>query len=97
MMTSLPLLGLLAAADVGVIVAQTATDLDLADRVADLDTPALLIVLIVLLARGKLVWARELDACEQRAREWKAAAVGRAHDVERSAAIAEAAVRSPGE
>jgi hypothetical protein len=94
-MTTTVLIGL-GLADLGVIVAQSASELDALDRIADLDTPALLVALIVLLARGKLVWARELEACEQRAREWKAAAVGRAQDVERSAAIAEAAIRSPG-
>jgi hypothetical protein len=85
----------LALADlVASIVAQTNPELDLLDRVSELDTPALLVLFIVLLARGKIRWERELLVERAEKELWRAAAVGKAAEAERHVSIAEAAMRA---
>jgi hypothetical protein len=69
-----------------------ATDIDLLERISELDTPALLLVFIWLLATGRVVWKRELERERAETETWREAAVGRTIDHERSLTVAEAAL-----
>jgi hypothetical protein len=74
------------------IAAAASPEIDMLERIANLDTPALLILFVVLLSRGKLRWERELIAKDKEIQLWQEAALGRTHDRERDASIAEAAL-----
>jgi hypothetical protein len=74
------------------IAAATSPEIDLLERIANLDTPALLILFVFLLSRGKLRWEREIIAKDEEIALWKEAALGRTRERERDASIAEAAL-----
>lgn len=68
-------------------------ELDMLERVSQLDSPALLILFVILLHRGTLVWRREIEGEREEKKLWREAALGRAAQDERSATIAESAIR----
>lgn len=85
---------LAAAAFAQLLLGATSPELDLLDRAADLDTPALLLVFIWLLYRGKLRWERDITERDQAILAWQEAAGVRTRELERNASVAEAAMRA---
>lgn len=80
--------------DVGILIIAATDELDYLERVSRLSTPALLVLFIVLLARGKLRWERDVLKAEEAAEAWKQAALLRAEDAEEHARAAETAARA---
>ena len=76
------------------LVGATSPELDLLERVAQLDSPALLVLFIVLLARGRLFWKREVDSLKESETAWRDVAMLRTNEKERNVSVAEAALEA---
>lgn len=75
------------------IIAATSDDLDLLNRITQLDTAGLMLLFIILLSKGKLRWEREVDAERIEKELWREAALGRLKERELHMTVAEAALR----
>lgn len=90
----LALLAMVAADGATAIISAADPGLDLVRELAQLDTPALLVLFIILLARGKIRWERDVKHAELETDAWKEAALQRTQDAERHVTVAEAAIRA---
>lgn len=84
-----PLLGAL-----GLLGASGGDEVELLRRISELDSPALLVLFIVLLAKGKLRWERDVKRAEAETAAWKEVALGGAEQAERHVTVAEAAIEA---